>query len=368
MLSTVSLTALSVLFASATPELLVMPPKPDGIPEIQAIQAWETITQEFNKQKGSLKISTSLQSSAQGILLGMGKKTSWNCGFRVKCLANLGEDLDAQYLVAGKISDENMTMIIVDVRQKKRLLRVRTGKKVSKKTFDEKIKLIAKALARGFKRKTQAPTTRKAIAKKKRRKSKKTSASTAKKAEIVAKPEIKKPTLQPSELAAQTTAEKEVQTNSAPAPEIKITEQLGSLDGLVRFRPGVLTNVTSVTVDGQSIAVREDGSAVWIGPAGLHNLVVKRNDGFVARAEFTLDPRQQFEPKLTWEEDLAAIPMQDFESYREKKENWQQWWFWASIGGALIAGSVTAGLLLDGDVLSGGPDVAGPTGTVSGTY
>jgi|GEM_PF-4296605 len=368
MLSTVSLTALSVLFASATPELLVMPPKPDGIPEIQAIQAWETITQEFNKQKASLKISTSLQGSAQGILLGMGKKTSWNCEFRVKCLANLGEDLDAQYLISGKISDKNMTMVIIDVRKKKRLLRVRTGKKISKRTFDEKIKLIAKALARGFKRKTQAPTAPKSVAKKKRRKSKRKSVSNAKKTKVDTGPEIKKPKLLSSKTVAQTTEKNELQSPPSPAPELKITEQLGSLDGLVRFRPGVLTNVTSVTVDGQSIAVREDGSAVWIGPAGLHNLVVKRNDGFIAKAEFTLDPRQQFEPKLDWKEDLAAIPMQDFESYREKKENWQQWWFWASIGGALIAGSVTAGLLLDGNVISGGPDVAGPTGTVSGTY
>ena len=368
MLSTVSLTALSVLLTSATPELLVMPPKPDGIKEIQAIQAWETITKEFNKRKASLKISTSLQGNAQGILLGMGKKTSWNCGFRIKCLANLGEDLDAQYIVSGQISEKDMTMIIVDVKKKKRLLRVRTGKKVATKTFDEKIKLIAKALTRGFKRKTQGKAIAKTTAKKKRRVRKKPKKAIAEKPKTKPKP-AQKPALQPPKIATAVTKQEEVEPPTpTPAPTIDVTEQLGSLDGLVRFKPGTLTDVTSVTVDGQSITLREDGSAIWIGPAGLHNLVVKRKDGFIAKSEFTLDPRQQFEPKLNWEEDLAAIPMQDFENYKEHKENWQQWWFWASIGSALIAGSVTAGLLLDGGITSSGPDVAGPTGTVSGTY
>ena len=366
MLSTVSLTAISVLLASATPELLVMPPKPDGIPEIQAIQAWETFAKEFAKKRNSLKISTSLQSSAQGILLGMGKKTSWNCGFRVKCLANLGEDLDAQYIVSGQISQQAMTMIIVDVKKKTRLLRVRTGKKIAKKSFDEKIKLIAKALTRGFKQKTQG----KVVAKKKRRKKPKKKALAANNTKKTEKPKAKqpKPALQPPKIASKEVEKKEAKAPAPTPPKLEVSEQLGSLDGLVRFKPGALANVTSITVDGQSIAIREDGSAIWIGPAGLHNLVVKRKDGFIAKSEFTLDPRQQFEPKLTWEEDQAAIPMQDFENYREHKENWQQWWFWASIGSALLAGSVTAGLLLDGKIVSSGPDVAGPTGTISGTY
>ena len=230
MLSTVSLTAMGLILATATPQLLVLPPKPNGIKEIQAIEAWEIITAEFRKRQKKTGVSMTLQRSAQGILLGMGKKTSWNCKMRVSCLSNLGEDLDAQYLVTGAISPEKITMMIVDVKKKKRFLRIRAGKKLAKKPLQERVRLIAKALTKGFekklKRKSKAKSSASAKAVQKKKK-KKRSKLAEKKSRSKKRSNTKK------KAAAPKVAMKETKP-PPPTPKVKTPEPpptaMGSLD------------------------------------------------------------------------------------------------------------------------------------------
>merc|ERR1712034_130652 len=100
------------------------------------------ITKEFSKRQKKLGISMTLQKSAQGILLGMGKKKSWKCKMSVPCLSNLGEDLDAQYLIAGSISPEKISMIVIDVKKKKRFLKIKAGKKLAGKPLIDRVRLV----------------------------------------------------------------------------------------------------------------------------------------------------------------------------------------------------------------------------------
>ena len=374
MLSTVSLTAMGLILATATPQLLVLPPKPNGIKEIQAIDAWEIVTAEFRKRQKKLGVSMTLQRSAQGILLGMGKKTSWNCKMKVSCLSNLGEDLDAQYLVAGVISPEKITMMIVDVKKKKRFLRIRAGKKLAKKSLKDRVRLISKALTRGFEKKLKRKSSsgKSLSAKsKKGKKRKKAKALAAKKKQNKTNINKKRAKKVPSIDKTATAQTPKVATTSPP-PKPKAPEpppqMIGSLDGMIQLSAKQLEGVTSIKVDGMSVMTRGDGTAIWMGAPGMHNLVVKRNDGAVARAELIIDPRQIVKPELAWKNEAVTEFTGDFSNYEVKRPNWEKWWFWASIGGALVAGTVTAGILLDGGLGLGGPDVAGPTGTVAGTY
>jgi hypothetical protein len=362
MLPSVSLAAMGLLFASATPQLLVLPPQPKGIPEIQAIEAWETISAEFQKNQKKLGISMSLQNSAQGILLGMGKKNSWKCKAKVSCLVNLGEDLDAQYLVTGRISPEKVMMMIIDVRAKKRLLRIRAGKKLTNKPMAAQARIIARGLVKGLKRKLNKKKKRaksKRIAKKtpkKKAKKKTKKVATAKRKARTQKPKpIAKP--QPS---------RETTIANAKVPSPSISGPKGSLDGMIRLSAAKLKGVTKIKVDGMTIPIREDGSAVWMGAPGIHDLLLSRGDGAVARLELIIDPRQMLEPALVWKKETPIAMTTNFEDYEIKRPNWEQWWFWASLGGAVLAGGLTAGVLMSGN--SGGPDVAGPTGTVTGSY
>jgi len=148
-------------------------------------------------------------------------------------------------------------------------------------------------------------------------------------------------------------------------PAIPSTPQ-GSLDGMIKLSATKLKDVTSVSVDGMSIPIREDGSAVWMGAPGTHSLLIKRNDGATARLEMIIDPKQMLEPVLDWKKEVVIPLNTNFEDYEIQRPSWEKWWFWASLGGAVLAGGITATILMGGN--SGGPDYAGPSGTVTGTY
>jgi hypothetical protein len=321
--------ALGLAATGATPELVILPPSPEGVDEKVAIEAWNAITDQFDRDKAKLGVSMALQKDAHGAILGPGKTKAWACGTNTNCLCELGATLGADVLVSGSVDAGKVALIMLDVNGKKRISGAKSSSKLARRDAGKKAKAAAKGLVKAF---------------------------TRSKPKLVARARPADPP--PDAAAAVATAEP-----AEPEPELE------GINGMIRVSADRAKDASTMTIDGVPATKRKDGSYYWIGAPGTHSVSGTRADGARFSKEVLVDPRQVIDLEFEWEKDTTPAFVGNFEDFEEDegpKSPLQTWWFWTSVGVAVVAGGVTSAALLGGS--KGGPSLPGNFGAISGTY
>ena len=345
LLAAVSLTAMTAL-----PELVVLPPAPEGVSEKAAMNAWSVITSQIKAKRKKLKVKFGLQKEAHDALLGPGRKQAWDCGANTRCLTDLGGTLGADLLVTGSITKKRVALIILDVAKGKKLTGVKSSKKLAKANHKRRAKAAGRGIVKAYLR-----YLKRAKKKKKAKADKLAKADTAKKntkgggdaAEL------------PDDTKKDAMADKAQPAPDEPTPT--------GFNGMIRIKADQMVDVVKVTVDGTPLPRRADGSAIWIGSPGTHAVNATRKDGSRASSEVLVDPQKIIDVKLDFSQPPPPVFTGGFpEDEEEEVDPLKKWWFWAGIGAAVLVGGVTSLALIGGD--KGGPSIAGDFGSISGTY
>lgn len=350
--------ALGLTASAGTPELLILPPAPDGVSEGDAITAWKAVTAQLKKRRTTLGMSLGLQSEVKSALLGPGREKAWDCGTNTRCLTELGGTLAADFMVTGKISEDHVSLILLDVNKGRKVTGTRSSKKLKGQSVTRKAAAAARGLIKAYERTLGGDT--KVSKKTKKTKKKKTKSRTDEGALAQADPVDSAGEIPDS--AGELPDAPPPPPPPPPPPDVKPQ----GLNGAIRILPAQLDNVTSVSVDGAPLPSRPDGSMIWMGAAGSHSVAARRGDGATFNKEVLIDPKQVMDVTFEWELPTAPV-FTGFEEEDDKpKTPFETWWFWAGVGGVVVAGGVASAVLIGGG--KGGPSIPGNSGSISGTY
>jgi hypothetical protein len=295
------------------PELVVLPPQPVDMKPDVATQLWKETTKQIAKEQKTLEISMTVHEEAQDALTGPARDQAWECQSKADCLADLGATLGADLLIAGTVDKESVTLMLVDVRARKKIFAARSSKKLAEEGWKRQSQAVIKGVIKAFSDWRKAPPP--------------------------------------------------------PAPAV-----VESDDGEIRIPQSELIDVKEVAVDGKAAEPNADGEVRWLGAPGRHVITAQRTDGARASREVDLPPKGVVDvdlefiapPPPTPPPPALVAPTPPPAEDEGRKEVTSEWWFWTSLGAAVALGGTTAVLLLGG--AKGGPEIAGSVGSISGTY
>jgi len=389
--------SLALSATGGLPELVVLPPLPEGsVDEQSAIEAWSAITSELKRQKGALGVSLELQIEAHDALVGPGKEQAWECKGKRRCLTDLGGTFGADLLVTGSITNKRVILVLFDVARGRKLTGAKSSRRLSKRSPTRRGKAAARGLAKAYERllakkakpanladakeagrrrragqAVKKPSKKKKSAKKRSTKKKKKKAAKAK-AKAKKADEAPPPEPDPADeffVDLDPTDDPKPAADSAKEPVAEPSKF--AIDGVITIAADQLIDVTRVTVDGTAVAPKSDGTLEWMGAPGAHQVIATRTDGARASQEIVVEPRSRVPVLLTFSAP-APVFQQSFEDPPEDKTVFEEWWFWVGVGAALVAGGVTGAALVGGG--KGGPSLDGDgfgdslNGSISGTY
>ncbi len=334
---------LAGIAASDSKELVALPLSEEGVKPPAGLDAWKLVINELKRSSTRLGMSMVLQKKRHDFLIGPAREQARDCGENVECLAEIGAALGADVLVAGTLDATSVTLIAIDVKNSKRIGTGRSGKKLAGSGMRRRAVAATRALIDTMAKPTGGPLASKA------------GDENAKGA----------PAPPPKEDLKDDDGYM-VDDGRTPAP----VEASAPADGGIHLAKDQLANVAEVSVDGEPLLFQGDGSMVWSGAPGSHSLIAVRNDGHRTTQEIAIEPERTTEVTLAFAVDAVATTRTPAASAEtgssEDGDVFTRWWFWTSIGAAVVAGATTAALLAGGT--KGGPDIEGGTGTIRGRY
>lgn len=350
--------------AAGTPEMVVFPPQPEGLDQKRAIEVWSVITAQLKEDRAKLGVSFKVQQEAHDVLLGQGREQAWECGLNARCLSDIGGTLGASVVVAGTISESAVSLVVIEVADKKKVTGAKSSPKLAQQASARQALAAAKGLVAAY-LKVKSKGAKSVLAGEAEGGAE--AAGEAALAEKPSKPEKPAKGSKPEKPAkgGKGAATAKVEP-PPPEPEAPPPDQAGSsIDGMIRIARTQLENVTSVSVDGAALVARDDGTMIWIGSPGTHTVRARRSDGATYSKDIEVEPRSTTD--LVLEFSSASVTPAFAATYEEEeKPITKKWWFWTSVGGAVVAGGVLSLIFIGGS--KGGPSISGELGSVSGTY
>lgn len=360
--SALALAALTQLVIAQTPrEVVVLPLSTKGVKAADGLDAWNVVTTAVEKNKRRLKASTSVQKKQHDFLVGPAREQARDCGFKDGCLTEVGTTLGANILVAGRVEKKAITLIAIDVATGTRIGLARSQKKDKKARANQAAARLVRVLKRA------APKAAAAVA-----------ANTAaeKGASSATKPppedmkvddppeksgDTTKPVDEPGGGAVAAASGTGTGTADPPAPTAG-----SSIQGTLTIAADQLRGVQSVSIDGAPIPFSGDGTVSWTGAVGAHRLVAKHIDGRSMSKDVRIAPNDTTVVVLEFPNVAPPPPAATTSVSNSEPSVLGAWWFWASIGTAIAAGTTTAALLAFGE--KGGPAIPSSSGSIRGTY
>jgi hypothetical protein len=328
--------------AVAQPELVVLPPSTEGAKASDGLAAWKVITGQLERAKGRLGVSTKVQKTQHDFLVGPAREQARDCAMKVGCLADVGSTLGADILVAGRIEKTQIVLTAIDIAERSRVGEVRSRKNLAKRGLKRRARDVAQRLRRLLKTaKKKAPP---AVAE-------------------APPPSDTPPTAGgPPPTDAASDGAMGAKLDDPPPPPAGSALALGS----VTIPADQLRGVSQVTIDGEVVAFAGSGAMTWTGAPGEHTLVAQRIDGQSVTRSVRVNPNDATQVTL----DFPAVAPAPATSATTRVEPatpvTSKWWFWTSIGVAVLAGTGTAVLLIGGD--KGGPALPPVNGSITGSY
>ncbi len=299
------------------PQLVVLPLESENGQARKAFDAWKKLVGRLRKTSKKNGFRTELQRKQHDFLVGPAREQAKDCKGKPACLIEIGEALQADYLVTGSLS-KTIHLIAWDISAQKQLGTVTSSPRAKKlsKHVRSSAELLAKMVAKAQKDKSKAANGQ---AKKRKKKSS-----------------------EPTTLA----------------------------QGELLLPKDQLRGVQSVKIDGKPLSFQGDGSMIYQGSVGEHLLQAQHLDGRSLRTVFELTGKPSQSIALNFPAPQAAPPppavSQAPPPPAQEEQVTSKWWLWAALGLAAVAGGATFAVLAGGE--KGGPSFPAQTGTIQGTY
>lgn len=366
----------SVLAGANPPEVIAVPPAVEGRPARDSLAAWKTIKTELTRAKKRMGVSTKLQRKRRHFLVGPVRERARDCGFNVPCLVEVGATLGADILVAGLVEASQVTLVAIDVGAGRQIAEAASSRSQAQTSTKRKARMAARALFRALGKRDQIAAA--------------DPASPAPAADVLSEriDDDDPPAVAAAPVdsdAGPFGAERTPESPSSfdvdqpgvgssnPTDEVR---PLSPTEGRLEIPRDQLVRVTAVRVDGEPVAFSSDGAIRWTGPAGDHSLVAVRLDGERLRRNVVVEPGStrrivlEFPSRSSPSASAASPSVTSAPPPRPMEESNDSvtgtWWFWTSVGAAVLVGAGTATALAVGS--QGGPRFSGGTGTIQGSY
>lgn len=414
----VPLLALALLGAGPAKEMVALPLQADGLPASQGFDAWKAVKQELKRARRKVGVSVKLQAQQHNLLAGPARERARDCGLAVRCLADVGKLVKADILVAGRVERDGVLLVAIDVAEGRLLKQSRSSAKLRTKGTIQQAKSATRrltyALAARLRGGGRGDGAMVAQGEGRRRSTRRGNR----------RPGRRSTTTSPTALAGLGGEEnRSVDRTGARAGDASgddagassgsrssggtasggtsfgSTSSNGTRDGakentgqggdstadrdpeetaMLILSAASVRNVSSVSIDGESVPFSGDGGVLWQGSPGEHRLELTLVDGRSIRENLTLQPNEERRLALDLSASMAtsttpsgnntssSAAAETTPAHKDEGSVVSTWWFWTVIGVVAAAGTTSAILLATQQ--SGGPTLPEELGSIRGTY
>ncbi|MCB9654585.1 MAG: hypothetical protein H6729_10705 [Deltaproteobacteria bacterium] len=409
----VPLLALALLGAGPAKEMVALPLQADGLPASQGFDAWKAVKQELKRARRKVGVSVKLQAQQHNLLAGPARERARDCGLAVRCLADVGKLVKADILVAGRVERDGVLLVAIDVAEGRLLKQSRSSPKLRTKGTIQQAKSATRrltyALAARLRSGGRGDGAMVAQGDGRRRSTRRSTR----------RPGRHATTTSPTALAG-LGGEENRSVDSAGArngdasadgtgassgsrssggSSFGSTSSNGTRDdakentgqggdstadrdpeetAMLILSAASVRNVSSVSIDGESVPFSGDGGVLWQGSPGEHRLELTLVDGRSVRENLTLQPNEERRLALDLSASMAtsttpsgnntssSAAAETTPAHKDEGSVVSTWWFWTVIGVVAAAGTTSAILLATQQ--SGGPTLPEELGSIRGTY